>query len=143
MELLQRFEHFYTDFKASDLARLEDLYSAGVRFRDPVQIVVGLDALQRYFLAAQQSVAECRFEFLDRVEQDNRCFYQWRMHYRHPRLAGGEPLSLRGMSRLQLSTTGRPCVEVHEDIYDMGAMLYEHVPVLRSGVRWLKGRLHG
>jgi len=138
MTLLQRFEQFYSDFKTADLSRLHELYVAEVRFRDPVQEVTGVPRLTRYFAAAQQSVLECRFEFLDRLEGEARCFFQWRMHYRHPQLNGGEALTLSGMSRLELGDMG---IVVHEDIYDMGAMLYEHVPVLRSGVRWLKRRL--
>ena len=138
MDLLQQFEQFYSDFKAADLAGLDDLYVPDVRFRDPVQEVIGLPHLKRYFSASRTSVEECRFEFRDRLFDERQCFYQWLMHYRHPRLAGGRPLTLRGMSHLHFSS-GR--IVAHEDIYDMGAMVYEHVPVLRSGVRLLKQRL--
>lgn len=138
MDLLQRFEQFYSDFKTADLARLEDLYIPGVQFRDPVQEVSGIAQLRRYFTASRRSVAECRFEFRDRVNSGDQCFYEWRMHYRHPRLAGGKLLNLRGMSHIRFAGDR---IGEHEDIYDMGAMLYEHVPVLRTGVRWLKQRL--
>jgi hypothetical protein len=138
MDLLQRFEQFYSDFKTADLARLEDLYFPQVQFRDPVREVSGIPQLRRYFSASRRSVAECRFEFCDRLHDEKQCFYEWRMHYRHPRLAGGDLLTLRGMSHIRFSGDS---IVAHEDIYDMGAMLYEHVPVLRTGVRWLKQRL--
>lgn len=138
MILLQQFEQFYSDFKTADLAGLDDLYIPDVRFRDPVQEVIGTAQLKRYFSASRQSVEECRFEFRDRSFDERQCFYQWLMHYRHPRLAGGKSLTLRGMSHLRFAE-GR--IASHEDIYDMGEMLYEHVPVLRAGVRLLKQRL--
>lgn len=138
MELLQRFEQFYSDFKNADLRQLGELYAPGVRFRDPVREVNGVAQLEHYFAASRRSVAECGFDFINRLHDDEQCFYEWRMHYRHPRLAGGKPLYLRGMSHIQYAEGG---IFEHTDSYDMGAMLYEHVPVLRLGVRWLKQRL--
>lgn len=138
MNLLQQFEQFYSDFKTADLAGLENLYVPAVRFRDPVREVVGTPQLRRYFSASRKTVEECRFEFRDRLNDEHQCFYEWRMHYRHPRLAGGQLLTLRGMSHLHFSDG---LIVAHEDIYDMGAMVYEHVPVLRTGVRLLKQRL--
>lgn len=138
MALLNRFEQFYRDFKGVDMGLLHELYSPEVRFRDPVQEVTGLPQLTRYFAAAQRSVQECRFEFLDRLDAEDRSVFQWQMHYRHPRLNGGESLVLRGMSRVEFRDVG---ITAHEDIYDMGAMLYEHVPFFGFGVRWLKQRL--
>lgn len=138
MDLLRRFEQFYSDFKTADLAKLDDLYAPGVQFRDPVREIVGIAELRRYFSASREHVAECGFDFVNRLSDDGQCFFQWRMHYRHPRLAGGKPLFLRGMSHIHFFEDR---ILEHSDIYDMGAMLYEHVPVLRTGVRLLKQRL--
>lgn len=138
MELLQRFEHFYSDFKAADLTRLDEFYAPAVRFRDPIQEVVGTERLRNYFAASRRKVEECRFEFLNHLNDEDQCFYQWCMHYSHPQLAGGRLLHLNGMSHIHIA--GDRIVS-HTDIYDMGAMLYEQVPVLGVGVRWLKQRL--
>lgn len=137
-DLLQRFEQFYVDLKAADLDQLRDLYAAAAAFRDPVHELVGVERLREYFVKSQQAVSECRFEFHERVENESRCFYRWSMHYRHPRLQNGRPLVLHGMTYLQIAD-GR--IHYHEDSYDLGAMLYEHVPLLRTGVLWLKKRL--
>jgi hypothetical protein len=144
MEHLQQFESFYSDFKAADLARLGNLYGPQILFRDPVHELSGLTALETYFAASQAAVAECRFEFLDRIVSASdtpslKCCYRWRMHYSHPRLKGGAKMELMGASVLHLQEK----IQFHEDFYDMGAMLYEQVPLLGGAVRWLKNRVAG
>lgn len=141
---LQQFESFFSDFKNADLTRLSELYTPQVLFRDPVHEISGLAALSTYFANSQSAVAECRFEFLERIISSdagtaNKCCYRWRMHYRHPRLKGGSKLELVGASILHLHDK----ILFHEDFYDMGAMLYEHLPLLGGAVRWLKSRVAG
>ena len=45
---------------------------------------------------------------------------------------------MRGVSQLQFGEKG---IYYHEDIYDMGALIYENIPLFGGGVRWLKQRL--
>jgi hypothetical protein len=58
------------------------------------------------------------------------------MHFKHPKL-GNRLISVRGVSHLQISDK----IDFHEDFYDMGAMLYEQLPLLGNVTRWLKLRL--
>jgi hypothetical protein len=44
---------------------------------------------------------------------------------------------VRGVSHLKISDK----IDYHEDFYDMGAMLYEQLPLLGSVTRWLRLRL--
>mgnify|MGYP006198060143 CR=1 FL=1 len=53
------------------------------------------------------------------------------------RLAGGQPITLQGCSCLHW----RDRVHFHQDYFDAGALLYEHLPVMGTAIRWLKGRL--
>lgn len=143
-DLLQQFEMAFSDFKNADFSRLAELYAPNVFFRDPVHEVSGLAALTDYFAGSQSLVVECRFEYLDRIVSDasatpRKCCYRWRMHYRHPRLKGGAKLELVGASVLHLQDK----IIFHEDFYDMGAMLYEHLPILGGAVHWLKRRVAG
>jgi hypothetical protein len=141
---LQRFKTFYSDFKAADLALLDAFYAPEVMFRDPVHERRGLAALRRYFAASREPLTECRFEFTDTLADTDdptlrKYCLRWHMHYRHPRLKGGGRLVLEGASVLHV----REKILFHEDFYDMGAMLYEHLPLLGGTVRWLKRRVAG
>lgn len=46
-------------------------------------------------------------------------------------------ISVRGVSHLQIANK----VTFHEDFYDMGAMIYEQLPVIGGLTRWLRNRL--
>ena len=75
-------------------------------------------------------------ELLDEVIGEKTAYVKWVMHFRHPRL-GNRLISVRGVSHLKYGEK----IEYHEDFYDMGAMLYEQLPVLGNVTRWLKLRL--
>lgn len=136
-QLIESFKAAYGDLMCADLAALDRIYAGNVEFRDPIHRLNGLPALQDYLAASLANVQECRFEFLDQLCADQVAYIKWNMHFRHPRLAGGERLSVRGMS--QLLFTDR--IYFHEDSYDMGQMLYEHLPLVGGLTRWLRGRL--
>ncbi|WOX05833.1 nuclear transport factor 2 family protein [Microbulbifer pacificus] len=138
--LLQRLEHLYADFLAADPRMIGDVYAQSVIFRDPVHELRGLPAVLGYFSGMAENLRECRFEFDQSLIDGDRISLWWTMHYRHPKLAGGKPLTLRGASLLEIDP-GADRVTVHEDIYDLGAMVYEQIPVLGSVVKIVKSKL--
>lgn len=66
-------------------------------------------------------------------------YLRWVMSYRHPRLNCGQLISLEGCSLLRWNGEGK--VERHRDFFDAGALLYQHVPLLGTAIRWLQRRL--
>ncbi|WP_237065298.1 nuclear transport factor 2 family protein [Microbulbifer guangxiensis] len=139
--LIAELQQYYSDFGAvaGDPGLLDRLYDEGVTFCDPVHRVEGLPALKRYFAGMSEGLTSCRFEFDDAVLGNGNACLPWQMHYTHRQLNRGQPLILRGCSLLQF----RERVYYHEDFYDLGAMVYEHVPLLGSVVRGVKKRLGG
>lgn len=138
LDLARRFEAFYRNFGAADLAELDCLYHPNLVFVDPIHRLEGLAGLTAYFEESRANVTHCAFEFNDRALQDNRGFFQWRMHFAHPRLERGKPQILRGCSLIKCNE-GK--IVYHEDFYDLGAMLYEHLPILGWVTRKIKRNL--
>lgn len=134
--LLERFKSLYGDLVAADLALLDQVYDSDVIFKDPVHEVQGLVSVQDYMSAVCQDLDYCQFEYLDQLVGDSTAYIKWVMHFRHPKL-GKRLISVRGTTHLNFDDK----ITFHEDIYDMGAMLYEHVPLLGATTRWLKRRL--
>lgn len=135
-QLIRQFKDFYSDFVAMDLDRVSEIYSDQVIFRDPVLELRGTAELRTYLADAGSNVDFCRFEFLDQLIAEQSAYLKWNMHFQHPRL-GSETITVRGISQLQFEQK----IHYHEDSYDMGAMLYEHLPVLGSATRWLRRRM--
>ena len=134
---IERFKAFYRELKPEKFDQIEELYAPAIIFKDPVHQIRGVDYLHRYFVDLCADLDSCRFEFLDELSQHDSCYIKWDMHFSHPRL-GQEVISVRGMTQLKLKEEK---IIYHEDVYDLGAMLYEHLPLIGSATRWLKKRL--
>lgn len=135
--LIEQFKHTYSDMTAMDFGRLDELYGPDVIFKDPVHEIRGLVNLQDYFIDMCSHIDECRFEFLDILDAERSAYIKWMMHFRHPKLAGGKLLTLRGMSHLEFDER----ITFHEDAYDLGAMVYEWVPVIGLATRFIKKQI--
>jgi hypothetical protein len=133
-----RFKEFYADLSTADLARMADFYADDVHFADPIHRVKGLQALHTYMSALCENLSSCRFEYLDEVVLDGTAYIKWDMIFSHPGLRGGSPVTVRGISQLEFDERG---IFFHEDVYDMGAMLYEHIAVIGAVIRLIRHRL--
>ena len=133
---LEIFKDNFKDFKESDWSRLGEFYADDIVFKDPVHEIRGLVPLEDYFAALCADLTDCRFEYLDQVVADDSAYLKWIMHFKHPKL-GNKLIDVRGVSHL----CWQEKINFHEDFYDMGAMLYERVPVIGSLTRWLRLRL--
>lgn len=131
MEFVSEFKRFYSQFDQQAIEGLGDFYTENVTFIDPLHRVNGLAAVKYYFSEMCSGLQSCRFEFLGETIDDKSIWFKWVMHYQHPKLKQGQALQLNGASYLLLEETEKGVrVRQHEDFYDMGAMVYEHLPVL-------------
>lgn len=142
-KLITKVTTLYERFDPALIGALDQIYDTDVVFEDPLHRVEGLVALRRYFSGMVHGLQECGFTFNHILEQrghddePDQAVLLWTMHYRHPKLKGGQRLSLEGSSHLQF----RERVVYHRDYFDAGAMLYEHIPVLGYVIGKLKARL--
>ncbi len=135
-------EHFLETYKrlnARNLDLLDTIYSDHVRFVDPAHEIVGLDRLREYFAGLYANLTSIEFKFLHEMRLGDEGYVQWRMAFSHRRLEGGRPVKVEGASYLQFDVIGK--VSFHRDYFDLGAMLYEHLPVIGTVVVALKRRL--
>ena len=71
------------------------------------------------------------------IAEENEAAIYWNMSYQHPRLNGGKIVNVQGSSHLKGCDDK---VIFHRDYIDLGAMLYEQVPLLGRIIRFLKRR---
>lgn len=146
-ELVEQLIRLYTQFDEQKLASLSDVYASDVTFTDPVHSTEGLEALEQYFRSTLSGTTQCCFHFQPPIVLNRQAVLEWRMDYSHPKLRKGQKLCLMGISTLEAapekatSGAGQMRIVSHRDYYDLGAMLYEHVPILGRVVTSLKERL--
>lgn len=135
---LQQLVTFYQTLDSTRLTMLAEIYHPDVRLSDPVGEHQGLVVVEQYFASLLKNMRYCRFVVTLTREFDSDALLLWRMEYAHPSLQGGADQTLEGSSYLQFRE-GK--VVFQRDYYDMGAMLYEKLPLLGSVIGLVKKRL--
>lgn len=129
----------YKELNAENLHLLKDVYSSDIQFIDPAHEIHTLDQLTDYFSTLYENVQSIDFEFYDVMEQGNSCYLQWDMTFRHKSFAGGRSIVVRGTTFLRINSEGKICY--HRDYFDLGAMVYEHLPLVGRLLINIKRRL--
>lgn len=135
----ERIEAAFNGLNKDTMDRLGDFYAEDVVFEDPLGMIEGLPALRAYYENMYEGVKEIRFDFGESVVQGDKHVVFWTMTMSVKRLNGGKPISVEGNSLIRFDEDDK--VVYHRDTLDMGAMVYEQVPLLRHPVRWIKKRL--
>jgi hypothetical protein len=132
-----RFKQLYQNFDAHTVDKLSQVYSPNIVFKDPIHQLEGIESLSRYFANFCKPETDCHFEFINELVASDQAFFQWRMHYSHPKLNSGEKLVLSGCTLIKFGSQ----ITYHEDFYDMGAMIYRHIPVIGWAVKKINNHL--
>lgn len=135
--VIDKMKQLYQSFDAKHLDKLESIYTQDVEFIDPIHHIHGVLGLKRYLRNQMANIDYCEFEYQSEMIGEDKAFIRWQMHYRHPRLAAGKLLSLPGMSEIHFSDK----IFYQQDSYDVGQMLYEHIPVMGSLIQMIKKRV--
>ena len=61
------------------------------------------------------------------------------MYYEHPKIKHGQLQQVEGASYLRLGDDQK--IQYHRDYYDLGSMIYDHIPLLGRILRWIKNKL--
>jgi ketosteroid isomerase-like protein len=137
---LHNFVRIYNKLDKETLHLLEEVYHPDIQFSDPLHGISGLQNLRNYFADMYSNVISCQFDIQHSLSQGDQAALYWAMRYRHNRLSKGREISVEGHSYLKVQD-GK--VIMHRDYFDAGSLLYEHIPVMGMGVRWLKARISG
>lgn len=135
---LERIVRFYESIAPADLDRLESLYAADARFKDPFNEVTGVPAIRRVFEHMFEQLAAPRFVVRERILQGDSAFLVWDFDFelRTGRPAG--PMRIRGGTHLRFDVDGR--VVLHRDYWDAAEELYEKLPLIGAAMRWMRRR---
>ncbi len=135
--LLNNFKAFYQNSAELHLEQIDALYTQDIEFRDPLHTILGILALKSYMKNLYATSRDIRFEYTDELYGENWATISWLMHFRHPSLAGGKLISVRGITQIRFTDR----IFYHEDFYDLGAMIYQHVPILGRIIRFINQRI--
>ena len=140
MSIIERVQRLYNELGPDNVNRdrLSQLYDDNIVFIDPMHRIEGLDSLTDYFAGLYQNVSEISFHYLSHWENGQEAVLRWEMTFRHPKVANGNAITLPGMTYLQYGDR----IRLHQDYFDSNQMLFDHLPIIGSVLKWLKSRLN-
>ena len=136
--LAERVKEAYQAFGSENIADVESLYTTDIYFEDPSHAIQGKPSLMRYFANQFKNLDKCSFKFHSTIANETDIFMTWTMFVNHSKLQGGETIRVEGTSYLR---TRNGKIYYHRDYFDMGAMLYEHLPLIGRIIQRIKQRL--
>ena len=138
--MIDKFSAAYAELTAEKIAHFPDLYADDVVFMDPVQQIYSVQDLQVYFFRIIEQTYYHRVKVIRAFSSDNDVFILWELSYAHANLEQGDDIPVEGASHLRLE--GERII-FQRNYYDMGAMLYEHIPLISRVVHYMKGKIAG
>lgn len=138
--LLDDFKRFYRSAgpgKLDEADELDRLYTEDIEFRDPVHALQGRLALRRYLRQLYDSSNRIEFRYIDEQLGKHGASIIWEMQLSHPKIKRGDPVTVRGLTLIRFTER----IFYHEDFYDLGSMIYQHIPVLGAVIRFINRRL--
>jgi limonene-1,2-epoxide hydrolase len=140
MSVLERFCHFYQQLGHTNLSELHSIYTEDVCFIDPIATHHGLPSVEKYFKRLMTSTRHCQFDIHNIASCGKNKLavdyvVAWTMLLE---LNNGRQISLDGLTELKVREDG---IFYHRDYYDLGQMIYEHIPLLGRIIRFIKRRL--
>jgi hypothetical protein len=150
MDVINKFQSFYSDLASMKVEDLSSIYSENVTFIDPVTTHSGITSVESYFSNLLQDTKYCIFtinaiESTSSIEDQDankvdKLSYMvtWVMTFSSPRLNSGAPINVDGITQLIVENNK---ISYHRDYYDLGQMVYENVPLLGWIIKRIKRRL--
>ena len=140
-EVVERFKTFNSDFSSNNIAaHTSEIYAADLYFRDPFKEIHGEQEFQAYLLRGSTAVKEYSMDWKDVSDHDGDYYFRWVMTLKLNRDGKNDPPTLNnGISHVRFGADGK--VIFHEDYFDAATFIYEKVPVIGSGIRFIKKRM--
>ncbi len=134
-DILSHFIEVFTHLNSDNIDLLDSIYAKEIVFKDPAHEISGLDSLKSYMSKLYRNLRSYEVTVCDVLESHSVIYVTWHMKFAHPKLNSGHEINFEGISRLKVSE-GK--IVRHQDYFDLGAMVYEQVPILGWFISKLK-----
>ncbi len=136
---IKRFQDYFSEVTEDSIrAKTAEVYATDAFFNDTLKTLRGADKIEKYFLETAKNVSLFRVEMVPPARSGPDYYFRWVMTVGLKRF-GDKPVTTIGVTHVRFDKDGK--VRLHQDYWDSAAGLWDHVPVIGSGIRWIKSRL--
>lgn len=132
--LSARFASLYCDLSPRNVkARVRSVYAPDAWFNDTIATEVGIDAIERYLLKTAEGAQSVSAAVEDVAVSGPDCYVRWTMKVQAQNLAGGQPITTKGLSQLRFDADGK--IVFHQDFWNPAAGIYQQLPLIGPAIR--------
>ena len=128
----------YQSLGEGDSSKVAALYAEDIYFEDPTQGIQGKSALMSHIDSTFLNIENFSFKSHKTLAGDTDVFISWTQIFTHKRLAGGKTIRVEGSTYLK-TRNGR--IYYQRDYIDLGAVVYENLPIIGAVIKRLRSRL--
>ena len=138
--LVESFKHLYNtlNIETCNSGIIEMVYANDMEFIDCFHHIKSMNDFRQYCASIYENLQFCQFKFHDEFIQKDSAMLTWTMAYIHPKLNSGNTIYVNGSTHIRFKDK----VFYHHDYVDGGALLYEHIPILKRIIHFLKTRMN-
>lgn len=140
MDLRPDIVKFFNGLNKETMDTVNQFYADNCVFEDPLGQINGVKDMRRYYENLYQNVEAIQFEFTSQIQQNNQYAMAWTMSLTAKGLNGGKEIKVPGLSLIKFDESTRKAA-YHRDYFDMGAFIYDHIPVLKNILGFIKSKL--
>ena len=129
---LARVASFFQEMSPSTVNRVKELYSEKASFRDPINEVTGVSAIEAVMADLFKQLKNIRIVVREMHGDENGGCLLWNMHYEFR----GKTRNIPGVSHFRFD--GRGLITSQEDYWDASFVLYGEFPILGMTMRGIK-----
>jgi|TARA_B110000971_G_scaffold163328_1_gene167146 ketosteroid isomerase-like protein len=137
-QLSQSLASAYQSLGEGDSSKVAALYAEDIYFEDPTQGIQGKTALMKYIDSTFLNIGKFSFKSHKTLASDTDMFISWTQIFTHKKLAGGKTIRVEGSTYLK---TRNGKIYYQRDYFDLGAVVYENLPIIGAVIKRLRSRL--
>ena len=137
-QLSQSLASAYQSLGEGDSSKVAALYAEDIYFEDPMQGIQGKTALMSHIDGTFSNINNFSFKSHKTLAGDTDVFISWTQIFTHKKLAGGKTIRVEGSTYLK---TRNGKIYYQRDYFDVGAVVYENLPIIGAVIKHLRTRL--
>ena len=132
-------EAFFKQLQSNTMYLVDQFYAEDIHFIDPIVELHDREAMRHYYESSYSGADTVTFTVPSVLDQGDEQVIVWEMTLISKKLNKGNPIVVQGASHIRYNSEGKAVY--HRDYFDMGQMIYDHVPFVRGMVKFVDKRM--
>ena len=131
---------FFLLLNKNTMNLVDDFYDENILFRDPMVEIANRKKIKDYYTNLYNNVDSISWVFPEEINDRDSCVLTWKMTLTAKNFNGNKPVIVDGVSVIKFGGKEGKAI-YHRDYFDMGAFVYEGLPILGGMIRFVKSRM--